>query len=133
MTYLMVNPPIKGEESFEIYSKERSAILESLKRKSIMIADALDKIDGISCKRPRGAMYLFPKLELPLDKDYGGKPADFRFCEHLVRDAGIVTVDGSGFGQIEGTYHLRMTFLPPEEKIASIMNLFEQSYKKFIS
>ena len=77
-------------------------------------------------------MYLFPKLELP-DRDYNGRPADFRFCEHLVKDAGIVTVPGSGFGQKEGTFHLRMTFLPPEEKIKAIMENFEKSYNKFVN
>lgn len=132
MTYLMVTPPEQGEASFDLYQTERKNILESLGRKSRVIADALDSIDGIYCRRPRGAMYLFPRLDLP-DKDYHGKPADFRFCEHLVNDAGIVTVPGSGFGQKEGTFHLRMTFLPPEDKIPAIMEMFKTSYKKFLS
>ncbi len=132
MTFLMVLPPEKGSDSFELYQSEKSAILSSLKRKSQIIADALDKIDGIECPRPRGAMYLFPKLDLPTNRDYQGKEPDFRFCEHLVKDAGIVTVPGSGFGQLPETYHLRMTFLPPEEKIAGIMATFETSYRKFI-
>ena len=56
-----------------------------------------------------------------------------RFCQHLVKDVGIVTVPGSGFGQLPGTNHLRMTFLPPEEKIPGLMEKFEQSYKKFVT
>ena len=132
MTYLMVTPPEKGAASYDQYQKEKMAILQSLKRKSQIIADTLDKIDGISCPRPRGAMYLFPKLDLPTNKNYNGQEADFMFCEHLVKDAGIVTVPGSGFGQLPGTYHLRMTFLPPEETIPEIMKTFEASYLKFI-
>ena len=132
-TYLMVSPPEKGSESYNQYIQEHDGILASLARKSRMIADTLHKIDGITCPRPRGAMYLFPKIDLPENKNYNGKEPDFSFCEHLVRDAGIVTVPGSGFGQLPGTNHLRMTFLPPEEKIAGLMTKFEASYMKFIS
>lgn len=35
----------------------------------------------------------------------------------LLEETGIVTVPGSGFGQEEGTFHLRTTILPPEDKI----------------
>lgn len=35
----------------------------------------------------------------------------------LLEETGIVTVPGTGFGQEEGTFHLRTTILPPEEKI----------------
>ena len=131
VTYLMVSPPVEGDISFDQYIKERNDILSSLARKSKIIAENLNRIDGISCNTPRGAMYLFPKLQLP-ERDFQGKPADFRFCEHLVKDAGIVTVPGSGFGQREGTHHLRMTFLPPEDKIEAIMDNFESSYIKFV-
>jgi alanine transaminase len=31
--------------------------------------------------------------------------------------AGICVVPGSGFGQKDGTYHFRTTFLPPEDKV----------------
>ena len=132
MTYLMVSPPEQGSDSYEMYQKEKRNVLSSLKRKSQLIADRLNGIDGIVCPRPRGAMYLFPKITLPT-KDYAGKEADFRLCEHLVRDAGIVTVPGSGFGQLPGTNHLRMTFLPPEEKLPALLDKFEQSYQKFVT
>lgn len=36
-----------------------------------------------------------------------------------------MTVPGSGFGQEEGTFHLRTTILPPEEKIGEFVQLFQ--------
>ncbi len=36
-----------------------------------------------------------------------------------------MTVPGSGFGQEEGTFHLRTTILPPEEKIGEFVKLFQ--------
>ncbi|MHA2504013.1 MAG: aminotransferase class I/II-fold pyridoxal phosphate-dependent enzyme [Candidatus Kariarchaeaceae archaeon] len=128
-TYLMINPPKKGDPSFELYKKEKDKILASMKRKASIIANALDAIEGISCPTPRGAMYLFPKLDLPEIED---SPADFAFAKFLVEETGIVTVPGSGFGQLPGTWHLRMTFLPPEDKIPDLMTNFKQAYQKFI-
>ncbi|MCY3411473.1 MAG: aminotransferase class I/II-fold pyridoxal phosphate-dependent enzyme [Candidatus Heimdallarchaeota archaeon] len=131
VTYLMVTPPKEGEESYELYQRERKAILDGMAKKARIISEVLNSIDGISCPTPKGAMYLFPKISFP-DKDYGGKNPDFLFAKHLVETAGIVTVPGSGFGQLPGTWHLRITFLPPEEKIESIMSKFKDAYLEFI-
>lgn len=44
-------------------------------------------------------------------------------------------VPGSGFRQEEGTWHLRTTFLPPEEEFEqfckSIIEFHEEFYKKY--
>lgn len=133
MTYLMVKPPEKDEDSYDLYQEEKFSILSSMARKSKLLAKGLDKIGGINCQPPSGAMYLFPKLSFPTNKDYKGMPPDFQFCKQLVLDEGIVTVPGSGFGQLPGTFHLRMTILPQESDIPLILERFEQSYKKFIS
>ncbi|MHA2249535.1 MAG: aminotransferase class I/II-fold pyridoxal phosphate-dependent enzyme [Candidatus Kariarchaeaceae archaeon] len=132
MTYLMVTPPKEGDVSHPLYVSERRNILDALARKAKIISVGLDEIDGITCPTPKGAMYLFPNLILPTNRDYQGKPADFRFCEALVREEGIVTVPGSGFGQLPDTWHLRMTFLPPEEKIPMIMEKFNNCFTKFV-
>ncbi len=68
-------------------------------------------------------MYAFPRLHLEgmsklnahlekLGKDQG-KPvaADFFYCMELLESTGIVTVPGSGFDQVKGTFHLRTTNL----------------------
>ena len=51
----------------------------------------------------------------------------------LLEATGIVTVPGSGFGQEEGTFHLRTTILPPEEKIADFIKLFVDFHKDFMA
>lgn len=64
-------------------------------------------------------MYLFPTIHLPqrfLDSVAsapGNKPADDEYCMRLLDATGICVVPGSGFGQKDGTLHLRTTFLAP--------------------
>jgi hypothetical protein len=44
-----------GEESFELYEKERDGVLGSLKRRAKIMVDALNKLEGISCQPTEGA------------------------------------------------------------------------------
>lgn len=62
-------------------------------------------------------MYLFPTITLSqkaveaAEKE-GRKPDEF-YCLRLLDATGICVVPGSGFGQREGTWHFRTTFLEP--------------------
>jgi alanine transaminase len=62
---VMVNPPKKGDPSFEQYYQERNDILASLKRRSVRLSAALNKLPGMSCTAIEGAMYAFPSIRLP--------------------------------------------------------------------
>ena len=73
----------------------------------------IDNIEGITCVPPRGAFYAFPRLH--------GVTDDNAFVMDLMAATGIVCVPGSGFGQAEGTAHLRFVILPPEQVIDQAM------------
>merc|ERR1712094_83125 len=60
----MVNPPTSGPE-LKAYEKEKKEKLASLERRANKVAAALDALEGVSCVRPQGAMYLFPSITLP--------------------------------------------------------------------
>ncbi|CCH61845.1 hypothetical protein TBLA_0F03060 [Henningerozyma blattae CBS 6284] len=114
---LMVNPPQPGDESYELDQLERSVIHSNLILKSNTLYDVFTRLPGISCQKPQGAMYLFPRLHLSENAinaatELNLKPDEF-YCLKLLENTGICTVPGSGFGQYPGTYHLRTTFLPP--------------------
>lgn len=61
-----------------------------------------------------------------------GKPADTFYCLALLEDTGILTVPGSGFGQQQGTFHLRTTILPPEEQMPKLVDRFQKFHAKFM-
>jgi aspartate/methionine/tyrosine aminotransferase len=49
----------------------------------------------------------------------------------LLEETGICVVPGTGFGQVEGTAHFRITILPPTEKIRQVvekLGAFHRAY-----
>lgn len=61
----MVNPPKKGDESYQQWVDERAATLASLRRRAHTMTDAFNACEGITCNFTEGAMYSFPRLHLP--------------------------------------------------------------------
>ncbi|ODV85800.1 hypothetical protein CANARDRAFT_7170 [[Candida] arabinofermentans NRRL YB-2248] len=114
---LMINPPKKGDASYELYEKESSSIHKALAERSKALFEAFSEMEGVSCQQPEGAMYLFPNISLS-EKVYakaeeqGMEPDEF-YCSELLDNTGICSVPGSGFGQVEGSWHVRTTFLAP--------------------
>ena len=132
----MVQPPRPGDASYAIYSGERDAILASMKRRATMLVDGLNALEGVTCNQPQGAMYAFPSITLPpkaiaAAKDAGKVPDTF-YALALLEATGIVVVPGSGFGQKEGTWHFRTTFLPPESEMTDVVDRMTAFHADFM-
>jgi alanine transaminase len=141
-TYLVVNPPQKGEESYELFVKERDGILNDLKTKAEILGRELNKIEGMSVDIPQGAMYAFVKIDLPQTEDTGKMSNEQRlayenkrdndYCMTLLEETGICVVPGSGFGQLPGTLHFRTTFLPPKDEIEELVKKIKAFHEKYV-
>lgn len=57
---------------------------------------------------------------------------DLFFCMELLKATGIVGVAGSGFGQREGTFHVRICILPDEALLTEMIQKFKTFYMKFV-
>jgi alanine transaminase len=136
-TELMLNPPKPGEPSYALFAAERDGLLASLKRRSQLFCDAFNSMEGVSCSRAEGALYLFPRLRLPSKALAAaaeeGVAADAFYAEALLDATGICIVPGSGFKQREGTYHLRFAFLPALADIAAVVGLMTEFHKRFMA
>lgn len=124
--YCMVRPPKPGSPSHDEYARERDGILGELKKRARLVADGLNSIPGMACNEVAGAMYAFPRIELPAGK------TDSEWCMALLESEGICVVPGSGFGQIPGTAHFRTTILPPTDQLADVVDKiarFHASYR----
>ena len=137
MVDLMLAPPKPGDASYESFRAEYDGIFNALKRKSQMVYKALNAIEGISVQPLTGAMYAFPKIEMPAKAVAAaakeGLAPDAMYALSLLETTGICAVPGSGFGQREGTHHLRMTFLPEEDKLAAALDKFAEHHRGFMA
>ncbi|GBG32445.1 Alanine aminotransferase 1 [Hondaea fermentalgiana] len=131
MTDLMVRPPAPGP-SRDAFFNERDAILGSMQKKALMMERFLNDIPGVSCQPLSGAMYAFPSIELPAEfvenARREGKAPDTAYALSLLRNTGICAVPGSGFNQVDGTFHLRLTILPDEESLENAMHRFREHH-----
>lgn len=81
----------------------------------------LGAIDGLTCAEPKGAFYVFPKINL----DGKRWKSDADFVIDLLRSTGVLTVHGSGFGKQYGFGHFRIVYLPPLEMLEEAMDRLE--------
>jgi len=132
---VVTNPPEPGSPSYDLFLKEKEYVLGDLAQKAKMTTETLNSIEGVSCNEVMGAMYAFPQVKIPekaiaAAKAAGQKP-DFFYCLALLEEKGICVVPGSGFGQREGTWHFRMTILPPVERLTEFLARFKEFHISF--
>ena len=136
-TGLMVQPPALGEASYAQYNAEKEAILTSMRRRALKLVDGLNAMEGVTCNAPEGAMYAFPSITLPpkaiAAAEAAGKVPDTYYALALLEATGIVVVPGSGFGQKQGTWHFRTTFLPPEKDMEGVITRMGEFHKGFMA
>jgi alanine transaminase len=138
---VLVNPPT-GPVCGKIWKEERDGELRSLEKRALQLERAIARLPGLVPQPAMGAMYLFPRLELPKrfiaevkNATWRGAPMepDLAWCMRLVNEEGIVTLPGSGFGQKEGTYHARITFLPSEQNMTDVVERLSRFQTKFMN
>ncbi|EAT38208.1 AAEL009875-PB [Aedes aegypti] len=133
---VMVNPPKPGEPSYELFIKEKNAVLTSLKERAKLVADAFNSFEGFSCNPVQGAMYAFPRIQLPEKAIQAARKAgqlpDVFYVYQLLEQTGICVVPGSGFGQKDGTYHIRSTILPQPEKLKHMLDVLRLYHENFL-
>ncbi len=98
--------------------------MKKLTSRRNMTVEMLNAIPGISCVKPEGAFYAFPKLEI--------KNSDNHFVAELIKETGVVVVPGTGFGQVPGTNHFRLVFLPNEQILEKAYNAIGEFFQKYV-
>jgi len=81
----------------------------------------LSEIPGVSCVKPQGAIYLFPKLDPKVYKIEN----DVALVLQILEQEKILLVQGSAFN-ITDTQHLRIVFLPTVVELELAINKFSK-------
>lgn len=83
--------------------------------------ELINQIPGVSCVKPKGAMYLFPKLDM---KKYNIQDDQKLVLDFLIQEK-VLLVQGTGFNWPKPD-HLRIVFLPHVELLETAISRFER-------
>lgn len=118
-----ITPSLEGDQS------HLTLAIEKLTKRRDLTVEMLNAIPGISCVKPEGAFYAYPQLHM--------EQKDSHFVAELIKETGVVVVPGSGFGQVPGTQHFRVVFLPNEQILEkaykNIGTFFEKYQNEYVS
>lgn len=84
------------------------------KKRRDWLVDALNKIDGISCKLPRGAFYAFPDIS-----SFGLSSKEF--ADRLLDEEGVALAWGTSFGEY-GEGHIRISYATSLDNLKEAVN-----------
>jgi len=88
----------------------------------------LNDIPGISCVKPKGAMYLFPKIDLNVHKIHN----DQQFVQDFLIQEKVLLVEGTAFNW-KSPDHFRIVFLPRIDELGKAIErlaVFLDKYKQ---
>lgn len=101
-----------------------SQLLSKLReRRDFTVKFINEEIEGMSVVSPRGAFYLFPKIENCHD--------DKKFVLDLLFSKKVLLVHGSGFCPVYGKGHIRIVNLPPIEYLQRALERIKEFMKEW--
>jgi len=100
-------------------------INKKLKERADFAHKRLNEINGIETQKPKGAFYIFPKVDIE-----GRWKDDKEFSLDVLKNTGLILPYGSGFDPVYGKDHFRSVILPPVEMMEEAFGKLEQFMKK---
>jgi len=101
-------------------------MVKKLQKRRDIVFKRLNEIDGVYCRKPKGAFYVFPEIHLQ-----NRWKNDLDFVIDMLNSTGVLTVHGSGFGS-SGSDHFRIVYLPNEDILNEAMDKIELFMKNKI-
>jgi alanine-synthesizing transaminase len=97
-----------------------------LARQRDLAWELITAIPGVSCVKPKSALYLFPKL----DPEMYPITDDQEFIAELLREEKVLMVQGSGFNWVKPD-HFRVVFLPHEDVLKDAIGRFARFLERY--
>ncbi len=111
-----------GVEALKGPQDEPARMVAEFKKRREIIVSGLNNIKGITCKKPRGAFYVFPNIT--------GTGMDCRkLSDYLLNEAGVAVLPGTSFGKY-GEGYLRLSFANSVENIKKALERISNALEK---
>jgi aspartate/methionine/tyrosine aminotransferase len=111
-----------GIEALKGPQNEVEKMVAEFRKRREVIVSGLNKIKGITCKKPRGAFYVFPNIK--------GTGMDCRqLGDYLLNEAGVAVLPGTSFGKY-GEGYLRLSFANSIENIKKALDRISKALEK---
>jgi len=110
-----------GVEALKGSQTEPERMDAEFKKRREVIVSGLNDIKGITCKKPRGAFYVFPNIT--------GTGMDCRkLGDYLLNEAGVAVLPGTSFGKY-GEGYLRLSFANSVENIKKAIDRISKALR----
>ncbi|NWG11797.1 pyridoxal phosphate-dependent aminotransferase [Candidatus Bathyarchaeota archaeon] len=110
-----------GIEALKGPQTESKRMVAEFKKRREVVVSGLNKIEGITCKKPRGAFYVFPNIT-------GTGMECRKLGDYLLNEAGVAVLPGTSFGKY-GEGYLRLSFANSIENIKKALDRIEKALK----
>ncbi|MEM2367109.1 MAG: pyridoxal phosphate-dependent aminotransferase [Candidatus Bathyarchaeia archaeon] len=133
ITQLMINSnsctcafvQLAGVEALKGPQDSVDKMVAEFKKRREIIVSGLNNIKGITCKKPKGAFYVFPNI-----KEVGKTAKEF--SDYLLNEAGVAVLPGTSFGKY-GEGYLRISFANSIENIKKALDRISKAIEKLKS
>ncbi|MEM0058375.1 MAG: pyridoxal phosphate-dependent aminotransferase [Candidatus Bathyarchaeia archaeon] len=130
ITQLMVNSnsctcafvQMAGIEALRGPQDSVDRMVAEFRRRREIIVEGLNRIKGITCKKPKGAFYVFPNIT-------GIGMRSKELSDYLLNEAGVAVLPGTSFGKY-GEGYLRISFANSIENIREALRRIDEALKK---
>lgn len=113
---------LAGVEALTGPQKEPEKMVEEFRKRREVIVPGLNNIEGITCKKPHGAFYVFPNIT-------GTGMDSKKLGDHLLYNASVAVLPGTSFGKY-GEGYLRLSFANSVENIRKALDRIAKAVKK---
>ena len=100
-----------------------TAMVAEFKTRRQIIIDELNRMDGVTCRSPRGAFYAFPNVSVI-------EPESKRLADFLLEEGGVACLAGTSFGA-GGRGFLRFSYANNQENIREGMRRVRGALQRY--
>jgi aspartate/methionine/tyrosine aminotransferase len=115
---------VAGIEALKGPQDAVTQMVAQFKKRRDAIVDGLNSIEGITCRQPAGAFYVFPNVkQLPISSD--------DLADYLMESAGVALLSGTAFGKF-GDGYLRISYANSLENILQAIERIRVAVSKIV-